>query len=461
MPGSGGEVRTYFFIRMLAEFGDVTLVSLGGPGGERKVNGDISHGCHRVIEPPDRWRDAKQSTQPKSRLGSWLRSLSVLLMPWRGNWREFYRYCIQYLPSNDAGVQESSLGKRCLKFFLRMQFRIGARMGWMPSHSVFVYSDQFDTLEDEAQTTLADSQFDLIWYEHTIAYPFVARLIDLIPVDLRPKLVCNAHNIEWKLHERMSEVATVSWEAEFNTLQSGLLKSLELKQFEQCDLVFTCSKDDAILGRQMVSDTLFAVIGNGVDTSYFRSVEEESRSSKPTLLFTGTFGYGPNLDGLKYFVEDIFPLIKQAMPDVEFVFAGYEAQRAFDELDIKDPQIRCVCSPPDIRPCFHKAWVFVVPLRAGSGTRLKILEAMSMHCPVVSTRIGAEGIAGENGVHFQLADSPQDFADATVRLLGNRYLRQQMQIEGAKLVGRVYDWAGLCDKAASELQTLVIGEYHG
>ncbi len=363
MPGSGGEVRTYFFIRMLAQFGDLTLISLGGPDGDRKVNDDITCICEKVIEPQAGWQNENRPIMPKSRLQSWLRSLAVLLMPWRDNWREFYRYCTQYLPTDAADASKRSFGKRVLRFVLRTQFRIGARLGLMPPHSVFVYSDQFHAVKRAASDALANETFDFAWYEHTITYPFAASLIDSVATASRPKLVCNAHNIEWRLHDRIGSVSTDAWQAELSSLQAQLLKTLEQRQFNDCDLVFTCSEEDAAIGRQMASGSKFVVVGNGVDTEYFRPPEQEHRASKPTLLFTGTFGYGPNRDGLLYFVEEIFPLIKQAKPETEFVFAGYEAQRAYDELGIKGKQIRCVSSPPDIRPCFHEAWVFVVPLR--------------------------------------------------------------------------------------------------
>ena len=128
-------------------------------------------------------------------------------------------------------------------------------------------------------------------------------------------------------------MSTDAWQAEFNGVQASLLKKLEQKQFIDCDLVFTCSVDDSVLGREMAPQTKFVVVGNGVDTEYFHPPAQQRRASHPTLLFTGTFGYGPNRDGLKYFVDEIFPFIKQAKPETEFIFAGYEAQRAMTNLE--------------------------------------------------------------------------------------------------------------------------------
>ena len=111
MPGSGGEVRTYYFMKMLAEVGDLTLVSLGGPTGESEVVEDIAGLCHDVIEPGISWR--KTSTSRTTRIQAWLRIIGVFAFPWRNNWKEFYLYCLQYLQDGlpaalAKGIREES-----------------------------------------------------------------------------------------------------------------------------------------------------------------------------------------------------------------------------------------------------------------------------------------------------------------------------------------------------------------
>jgi glycosyltransferase involved in cell wall biosynthesis len=134
------------------------------------------------------------------------------------------------------------------------------------------------------------------------------------------------------------------------------------------------------------------------------------------------------------------------------LFAGAKASSALSELGYVDSNIECVSSPPDIRPCFERSWIFVVPLRAGGGTRLKILEAMAMELPIVSTAIGAEGIPCQDGEHILLADSPSDFANAVLRLLADEKLRLQLSNEAASWVRKNYDWKDLCESAVNSLR---------
>lgn len=451
MPGSGGEVRTYFFLKMLAEFGDLTLISLGGPGGDRQVGEDLRELCHRVVQSGPKKTTTASSTPRKGRLASWIATLGVLLFPWRQDWRPFYRYCAQYLaPAQDS--QPTTAGKRAIQFVLRTQYQIGATLGIMPTRAVLNYAPHFDAVKADALKALNESEYDIVWYEHTTSFPFIKSLLNSAGKQ-KVHLVCNAHNIESCLYARMADVAT-GWEATYNRLQSGLLRKIEVEQFRKCQLVLTCSDADRDLGGTMAAATRFKTIGNGVDTTYFAKRPMDRKTKSPTILFTGTFGYGPNRDGLQYFVDDILPGIREKL-DANFVFAGYDAQRAYDDLKIEADYIRCVSSPADIRPCFDEAWVFVVPLRAGSGTRLKILEAMSMGCPIVSTSLGAEGIASESTPQISIADDPTEFADSVVELLNNRKRRLEMRNAASEWVQTRFSWDLLCERAKKELKTMV------
>ena len=141
-------------------------------------------------------------------------------------------------------------------------------------------------------------------------------------------------------------------------------------------------------------------------------------------------------------------------PEVKFVFAGSQAKQAKRDLSIDDEAIECVSDPADIRPCFQAAWVFVVPLLVGGGTRLKILEAMSMGVPVVSTSVGAEGLGAENGMHLLIADTPQEFADAVVRLLNDSALQSRMKTVAAEWVRTRYSWESLSPQITQQLEAL-------
>jgi len=445
---------------MLAQSGDLTLVSLGGPSGERKVGEEIAAICRNVIEPGVGWR--KKPGKKPSRIQAWKRILLVLIFPWRNNWREFHLYCIQYLKESKGETDPLvDWRKRFIRTVLKMQYTLGVRLFHMPPRSMFAYSDKFDAIRERAAAALDNGTYDMIWYEHTHVYPFVVALLKSINRSVPESLVCNAHNVEWLLSERMGMVAASNWESEDLRLQARVIARAEKEQFNACDLVFVCSQEDKQAVRALAPVPCVAVVGNGVDTIYFRPGGAEPKSTDPTMLFTGTFGYEPNLDALRYFIEEIFPLITKERPECRFIFAGRDAQRAFDELQINNVGISCVSNPSDIRPCFQQAWVFVAPLRSGGGTRLKIFEAMSMECPVVSTSVGAEGIPAEDGRHLLLADSPAEFARQVIRLLETPTLRARLAHAASEWVHENYDWGMLVQQATKELAALNLRRSRG
>lgn len=454
MPGSGGEVRTFYFVKALAEFGDVTLVSLGG-GENRRIDPGIAQACKRIIQPPVASPNSASQRKP-SRLASWMRTAQTLLAPWRNGWGDFLGYCLQYCTLNQMSSDASQKwSKRALAFILRTELGIAARLGNPPPVSVFFFDKAFKAIWPEISKVLLETRFDLLWFEHSLTYPFAQRwLNEMAARQQRPFVVCNAHNVESKLQGRYADLAKSRAEADYWRLQGRLLKRLEAEAFGACDLVITCSQEDNDLAKALSPETDIRVIGNGVDTGYFRP-SAGATSSSATLVFTGGFGYGPNVDALKFFVREIFPLIKAKRPDCRFLFAGANAQAAMDSLGKMDASVSCVSSPPDIRPCFEQAAVFVVPLRAGGGTRLKILEAMAMQRAIVSTRIGAEGIPCEEGEHLLLADSPSEFAEAVLRLLEDTSLRQRLGQQAGEWVRQNYDWNPLCAQAIDALKALL------
>jgi glycosyltransferase involved in cell wall biosynthesis len=154
------------------------------------------------------------------------------------------------------------------------------------------------------------------------------------------------------------------------------------------------------------------------------------------------FSYRPNIDAARFFLVDIFPLIKRELPDCRVIFAGRQASEAFGELDCP-LGVEIVADPEDMRFQFDRAWIFVAPLRMGGGTRLKILEAMAMECPVVSTRIGSAGLPVEVGKHLLLEDEPRRFADAVIGLVRDEEQRKGIAKNALQLVRNCFDWSSV------------------
>lgn len=149
--------------------------------------------------------------------------------------------------------------------------------------------------------------------------------------------------------------------------------------------------------------------------------------------------YPPNVDAAIYFVRSILPLIREQIPEVGLSIVGHVPTREVQDL-AEAPRVRVTGFVDDVLPYYRDAAAVVVPLRAGGGTRLKVLEAMALGRPVVSTSIGSEGLAVTSGENLMLADDPASFAASVVTLLRDASMRQRLSENGRRLVEEFYDW---------------------
>jgi len=182
-------------------------------------------------------------------------------------------------------------------------------------------------------------------------------------------------------------------------------------------------------------------VPNGVDTEFFAPGPgaAEERFGGLELVFTGGMGYLPNADGARWFLERIFPLILRGRPDARITFVGKDPPAALCAL-AQPGQIVFTGRVEDVRLFAHAAHVFVVPLRIGGGTRLKILEALAMELSLVSTSIGADGLDLRDGEDLLLADEPRAFADAVLALAKDRARARRLAASGRARVLERYDW---------------------
>lgn len=208
------------------------------------------------------------------------------------------------------------------------------------------------------------------------------------------------------------------------------------RRFDKCVLV---SERDRDILKQIGPDLDIAVISNGVDIENYPLLAESS--TKPVLLFVGRMSYQPNVDGAIFFCQEIFPLLKQQVPDVKLLIVG--AQPPNSVLALASEDITVTGYVESVIPYYQQALISIVPLRSGSGTRLKILEAMALGRPVVSTSLGCEGLKVTQDENILVADTPADFVAQTVRLLRDESLRQRLITNGRNLVEGTYDWQAI------------------
>jgi glycosyltransferase involved in cell wall biosynthesis len=212
--------------------------------------------------------------------------------------------------------------------------------------------------------------------------------------------------------------------------------------------IVVCSPDDA----RRVSARNVVVIPNGTNRPT-RLVRQPSRSQPPTLLFQGQMTYPPNADGAVYFVDRVLPHIVAAKPLVQFRIVG-----RCDETVARlrsHPNVSVTDHVADIEPELARADVVVVPLRFGSGTRLKIIEAFAHRIPVVSTTVGAEGLGVTAGEELLIADDDVGLAAACLRVLGDEPLRRALADRAEALYERQFQWSAIRERAAALAREVV------
>ena len=268
-----------------------------------------------------------------------------------------------------------------------------------------------------------------------------------------PPTILFTHNVEAQVWERHYKVTTNPFLKTACWLESRALAGAERRYVELADHVLAVSENDRAFFLQYVEPSRISVIPTGVDTEYFQpSLEPEQQD---TLAFTGTMDWMPNEDGVVYFVDKIFPLIRHEIPDAVFRAVGRRPPRRVQAL--ASDHVVVTGAVDDIRPYLGKAAVCVVPLRSGSGTRIKIFEAMAMGKAVVSTTMGAEGLPVRHGENIILADDPGDFAQQVVQLLRDPQRRAQLGHAARQLVEENYGWPSVAAYFEQIIQAVVNG----
>jgi glycosyltransferase involved in cell wall biosynthesis len=207
--------------------------------------------------------------------------------------------------------------------------------------------------------------------------------------------------------------------------------STTLDRFEACTVA--SERERMLLQAAVPGLDTIEVIPNCVDLPEYKT---GNIPPKPNcLIFTGAFTYEPNYTGMKWFLEEVFPLVKEEIPEVHLTITGDHGGRRLDD----HPNVNQTGLVADIHPLIARAWASVVPLHVGGGTRLKILEAMAIGTPVVATSKGAEGLKAQDDVHLLIADSPGAYAKAVVRILRDPQLRERLAHAARRLVAEKYD----------------------
>ena len=304
-------------------------------------------------------------------------------------------------------------------------------------------------LAGELRRLLTARRYDVV----TVEFPFLAaQRLSWAPAGERPpRLVLDEHNIEFELARQQAEGKEHGWlRRVHNGRNWPKIMREEISTWRSFDGVAFCSDADQARARAVVPGLRSEVVPNAVDVEAFRP-EPGRQDAAPNVVFFGAINYFPNIDGVLHLLREIWPRIAAGHPTVRLKIIGQHPTPEI--LAFRGPRVEVLGQVDDLRAHLGDAWVSVAPLRIGGGTRFKILEAFAMERAVVSTTIGAEGIAAAAGRELLLEDDPERFADAVLRLLRDRPLAERLGRAGRALVAERYSW----DSSARRMEQLYRG----
>ena len=290
--------------------------------------------------------------------------------------------------------------------------------------------------------------FDVVQFEHSFLAPYRSALAPTF----EGATVLSMHNIGVQQYRSMLDMSSgARWiPAALKWLMMRGWEAFAANKFHEVIAVSDCDRERLL---ELGVNTKISVIENGVDCTALQPLPPTT-SGTEELIFIGTMGYLPNRDAARYLVKEILPLIRSSRPGCQLNLVGSGGSEHL--ADLAEPGVVNVTGRVENPlPYYARSQVAVVPLRSGGGSRLKILEAMALGRPVVSTTLGQEGLSLKNGLEILIADDPQTFANQVIQLLENDSDRQMYAEAGRDRVVKDYDWDQLADQLLHLYENLV------
>lgn len=328
---------------------------------------------------------------------------------------------------NPAAVAPPDRGQSGFGFYLRLLANLFSPLPYI------VTSHTTSRFQHEVSRRVASGEYDLVLCEWTPYAVFLRKLPEA-------RAVISAHNLETTIWRRYEEAEPNPVRRAYIALQRAKVERFERRAFlwAQGTTAVTAAEADAIAALGVPYPV--EVVENGVDLEYFSPRDTPALPHR--LVFTGSMDWRPNQDAVLFFVREVLPLIRRKIADVSLAVVGRNPPKKITALDGRRGVI-VTGTVPDVRPFIAQAALYVVPLRIGGGSRLKILEALAMGKPVLSTGIGAEGLRLTPGRHIEVRDSAVELAAATVDLLLDPVRRRELGETGRRRVETEYGWEPL------------------
>ncbi|NKC12962.1 MAG: glycosyltransferase [Gammaproteobacteria bacterium] len=385
---SGGNIRTYFIARYLAQVAAVTLLTTAPREGGAQAEAELEKFCAKV---------------------------------------EF----VNDEKGNSALANAATLAKS----FLRRR-------------PAFIEHNLMRGLNRAVQRCLATERYDALHVNQVDTFLYFAdlHLTGGTADEKKVSIVLDTHNIHAEYYRRRARAASNPVTRALFARDGRLLADFELNAFRSSDKVIVCSPDEQ-QAVQAMDDTLakdesvnVVVVPNGVDCEEYYPSPDDPFDRPHELVFMGDMAYAPNSEGVAGFIRNVLPRVRQHYPDTHFTVIGKAPPSALLKLVERRSDVTVTGFVDEMMPYMHRAKVFVIPLQYGAGTRLKVPQAFACGIPTVSTTIGAEGIDYTVGSDILIADSDEAMADAICTLFADRELYRTLRTRGRETALSKYDW---------------------
>lgn len=317
---------------------------------------------------------------------------------------------------------------------------------YLTGRSFLIERDDLPLMQNTVNQLIREGDFQFIHADQLTMVQFAIRGASAYP-DKKPKVIFDAHNAVWTIVERMKETAWFILKP-ILAVEAKRVKQYEGELLKTVDHVLAVTELDRILLEEALNFSnpvnaecvsTLTVIPIAVDTEKLRPIERKVGSKNIVTL--GTLHYPPNADGIRWFLTEVFPLVQTRVPESTLTIIGKNPPQDFLELAGRNPRrIKVTGYVDDLVPYLEESALMVVPVRAGGGMRVRILEAFAYAMPVVTTTIGLEGIHGTPDQNVLVADTPGDFAERTIELLEDAALQEKLAANGRELAKNKYDW---------------------
>lgn len=304
------------------------------------------------------------------------------------------------------------------------------------------------------QGLLSRNPYDVNWMRSPMMAQRIREVLDSIPIEVvhfdtlglaqylplvsNAGSVLNHHNIESSMMEHRASMEPTGLLQKYFRFEARKLRQTEQRYATQVGCNLVVSSDDGYLLRDIAPECKTSVVANGVDTEFFLPREDPGGKS---ILFCGGLDWYPNSEAMQFFFDEIWPQLVQREPDIRAVIVGRNPPAWLTKLGNNDGRVTVTGFVDDVRPFFREAALYFCPIRAGGGTRLKILDALAMGMPLVGTTFSCSGLRIEGERHVLLADSPTAFVDQVIRALNSESLRLRLAREGRDHVTRNFSWS--------------------